>query len=176
MPVTIKDVEVIVTQPAGSRLVIVKVITSEPGLYGLGCATFTQRWNAVVTAIEKHLKPFVIGRDVSRIEEIYRMAMVHSYWRNGPVLNNAISGVDQALWDIKGKMANMPVYELLGGKCREAAATYTHADGATPQEVAENVQAYRGAGLSLCPHPDGRLWRQDRRLHQAGRRARRPLL
>ena len=70
MPVTIKDVEVIVTQPAGSRLVIVKVITSEPGLYGLGCATFTQRFHAVVAAIEKHLKPFVIGRDVSRIEEI----------------------------------------------------------------------------------------------------------
>ncbi len=145
-PVTIQDVKVITTQPAGARLVIVKVITSEPGLYGLGCATFTQRFHAVVTAIEKHLKPFLLGRDVSRIEEIYRMATVHSYWRNGPVLNNAISGVDQALWDIKGKVANMPVYDLLGGKCREAAAVYVHADGQTPQEVAENVQRFMEQG------------------------------
>ncbi len=145
-PVTIQDVQVITTQPAGSRLVIVKVITSEPGLYGLGCATFTQRFHAVVTAIEKHLKPFVIGRDVSRIEELYRMATVHSYWRNGPVLNNAISGIDQALWDIKGKLANMPVYELLGGKCREAAACYAHANGRSPAEVADNVRRHQEAG------------------------------
>ncbi|HHE72599.1 MAG TPA: starvation-sensing protein RspA [Chloroflexi bacterium] len=145
-PVTIKDVKVIVTQPVGSRLVIVKVITSEPGLYGLGCATFTQRFHAVVAAIEKHLKPFVLGRDVSRIEELWQMSMVHGYWRNGPVLNNAISGIDQALWDIKGKMAGMPVYDLLGGKCREAAAVYTHADGSTPEEVAENVQRFMEEG------------------------------
>lgn len=145
-PITIKDVKIIVTQPAGSRLVIVKVITSEPGLYGLGCATFTQRFHAVVAAIEKHLKPFVIGRDVSRIEELWQMSMVHGYWRNGPVLNNAISGIDQALWDIKGKIAGMPVYDLLGGKCREAAAVYTHADGRTPEEVAENVQRFMEEG------------------------------
>lgn len=146
MPVTIRDLDVIVTQPAGSRLIIVRLLTSEPGLYGLGCATFTQRFHAVVTALEKHLKPFLIGRDVSRIEEIYRMATVHSYWRNGPVLNNAISGVDQALWDIKGKMADMPVYDLLGGKCREAAATYVHANGQDAAEVVENVQRYREEG------------------------------
>jgi len=141
-PITIKDVQIILTQPEGSRLIIVKVITSEPGLYGLGCATFTQRFHAVHAALEKHLIPFAIGRDVSRIEEFYRMATVHSYWRNGPVLNNAISGIDQALWDIKGKLANMPVYELLGGKCREAAAVYGHADGRSPQEVVDNVRKY----------------------------------
>ena len=69
--VTIKDIKVITTQPAESRLVIVKVTTSEPGLYGLGCATFTQRFHAVVAAIEKHMAPFLIGRDVDRIEEIF---------------------------------------------------------------------------------------------------------
>ncbi|MBX3012605.1 MAG: bifunctional D-altronate/D-mannonate dehydratase [Caldilineaceae bacterium] len=145
-PITIKDIKVITTQPTSQRLVIVKVITSEPGLYGLGCATFTQRYAAVVAALEKHLIPFAIGRDVSRIEEFYRMATVHSYWRNGPVLNNAISGIDQALWDIKGKLANMPVYELLGGKCREAAACYAHADGREPKEIEESVRKYMEQG------------------------------
>ena len=144
--VTIKDVQVIMTQPAGSRLIIVKLITSEPGLYGVGCATFTQRFNAVHTAIERHLKPFLIGRDVDRIEEIYQMSAVHSYWRNGPVLNNAISGVDQALWDIKGKRAGMPVYQLLGGKCREAAACYAHAGGSTKEEIVESIQKYQEEG------------------------------
>ena len=144
--VTIKDVQTITTQPAGSRLVIVKIITSEPGLYGLGCATFTQRFHTVVTAMEKHLKPFLIGRDVSRIEEIWQMGMVHSYWRNGPVLSNAISGADQALWDIKGKQAGMPVYELLGGKCREAAAVYGHAGGSSPEAVADSVRQFMENG------------------------------
>ena len=145
-PVTIRDIKVIATQPERSHLIVVKVITSEPGLYGLGCATFTQRQHAVIAAIEKHITPFMLGRDVSRIEETWRMAMVHGYWRNGPVLNNAISGVDMALWDIKGKQAGMPVYQLLGGKCREAAAVYAHADGRDPQEVEENVRKFIAEG------------------------------
>lgn len=167
--VVIEDVKVIATQPAGSRLVIVKIITSQPGLYGLGCATFTQRFHAVVTAIEKHLKPFLIGRDVSRIEEIWQMSMVNSYWRNGPVLSNAVSGVDQALWDIKGKQASMPVYQLLGGKCREGAAVYGHAGGGTPEQIADSVRQFMekgyhyirvqaggyGGAASELPKPEG---------------------
>ncbi len=144
--ITIRDVQIILTQPLGQRLAVVKIVTSEPGLYGLGCATFTQRFHGVQAALEHHLKPFLIGRDVSQIEDIWQMSMVNGYWRNGPVLNNAISGVDIALWDIKGKLANMPVYQLLGGKCREAAALYTHADGHDPQEVIDNAQQFIDEG------------------------------
>jgi mannonate dehydratase len=152
--IRIRDIKTILTQPGRSRLVIVKVLTTEPGLYGLGCATFTQRVFAVQAAIERHLKPFLIGRDVDCIEEIWQMAMVHGYWRNGPVLNNAISGIDQALWDIKGKCAGMPLYQLLGGKSRQAAAVYTHADGRDPQEVEFNVcklveQGYRYVRIQM---------------------------
>ena len=145
-PVTIDDIQIILTQPGRARLAVVKVITSEPGLYGVGCATFTQRIHAVAAALEQHLKPFLLGRDVARIEEIWQMSMVHGYWRNGPVLNNAISGVDQALWDIKGKRAGMPVHDLLGGKCREGAHVYVHADGSSPDEVAARVGEYVADG------------------------------
>ena len=147
-PITIQDVKTffVQTNGAGMRFIVVKLLTSEPGLYGLGCATFTQRYHAVQAALEYHVKPFVLGKDVSRIEELFQMNMVQSYWRNGPVLNNAISGIDQALWDIKGKMANMPVYDLLGGKCREAAAVYAHADGRDPQEVLDNVHKFQEQG------------------------------
>jgi len=139
--VTIRDVEIILTSPGRVGLGIVKVTTSEPGLYGLGCATFTQRLFAVQAMLERHLKPFLVGRDVDRVEEIWQMSMVNGYWRNGPVINNAISGVDQALWDIKGKRAGMPVYQLLGGKTREAAAVYVHANGRNPEEVADSASA-----------------------------------
>src|SRR5947208_9052335 len=125
----IKDVSVITTAPAGVRLTVVKIQTDQDGLYGYGCATFTQRADLVGAAVERYLKPFLIGRPTDGIEDLWQAMYNSSYWRNGPVLNNAISGVDQALWDIKGRLAGMPVYELLGGKCRRGAMIYSHASG-----------------------------------------------
>ena len=90
MPVTIEKIRCIQTAPAGIRLVIVKVETSQPGLYGLGCATFTQRPLAVVEAVSQYLDPFLHGRDIDQITDINQAANMSSYWRNGPVLNNAL--------------------------------------------------------------------------------------
>lgn len=148
MPVVkIKSVKAIATAPEGINLIVVKVETTEPGLYGLGCATFTQRAMAVVTAINSYLNDFCLGKDVDNIEDMWQSCYVSSYWRNGPVLNNALSGLDQALWDIKGKRAKMPVYQLLGGKSRFAVDCYAHAGGTTPEAVAEDVQKYISQGF-----------------------------
>ena len=139
MTVTIRDIQIILTQPNLSPRVIVKVITSEPGLIGLGCASCSRQVYAVKSVIENRLKPLVVGKDVSRIEELWQLMTFNGYWRNGPVLNNAISGIDMALWDIKGKMANMPLYQLFGGKVREGAHVYVHADGPSTESVIENM-------------------------------------
>jgi mannonate dehydratase len=139
-PVKITKVRAIKTAPQRARLVVVKVETSEPGLYGLGCATFNQRPLTVVTAIEEYLDPFARGRDVDQIEDIWQNAYTSSYWRNGPVLNNALSGLDMALWDIKGKRANMPVYQLIGGKSRFAVDCYTHCSGRDLKELEASVK------------------------------------
>lgn len=143
----IKNIKVIFTEPDNIRLVIVKIETSEPGLYGIGCATFTQRPTPVKAAIEDYLAPFLEGKSVKDIEDIWASSYVSSYWRNGPVLNNALSGIDQALWDIKGKMANMPVYDLLGGRSREAAPVYVHASGNTNEEVGDKMEDFMKKGF-----------------------------
>lgn len=143
----IRDVSVVTTQPAGVRLVVVKIQTDQDGLYGYGCATFTQRADLVVPAVEKYLKPLIVGRPVDGIEDLWLAMYNSSYWRNGPVLNNAISGVDQALWDIKGRQANMPVYDLVGGKCRRAAMIYSHASGREIPETLENARKLMAQGI-----------------------------
>ncbi len=146
MATAIRDIRTIATQPAGARLIVVRVETTEPGLYGVGCATFTQRHLPVISAVKDHLKPLLVGQDVSRIEDIFHTMMVNGYWRNGPVLNNAISGIDMALWDIKGKVAGMPVHDLLGGACRGGAQVYVHANGDSPEDVLDSVQRCIGDG------------------------------
>ncbi len=143
----ISDVRAIATAPEGLRLVVVKVTTDQDGLHGYGCATFTQRADLVPPAVERYLKPFLVGKPADRIEDTWQVLYASSYWKNGPVLNNAISGVDMALWDIKGRQAGMPVYQLLGGKAREAADCYAHASGAEIPEVLDNARSLLARGF-----------------------------
>ena len=143
----ITGVRAIVTAPEGVNLVVVRVDTNTAGLYGLGCATFHQRFAAVVAAVDDHLAPLVAGRHPADITDIARMLAFSGYWREGPVLNAALSGVDMALWDIAGKRAGMPVHELLGGRVRTAAPVYLHANGGTVEAAVEDAARYVAAGF-----------------------------
>ena len=162
MAPTIRDIKVICTAPEGINLVVVKVETSEPGLYGLGCATFAYRHLTVQHLIETYLRPLLIGKDVRNISDLWQLMHQNAYWRCGPIVNNAISGVDMALWDIKGKMANMPVYDLFGGKMRAGVPVYRHVDGANVDEICENIEKYRSIGVKhircQCGGYGWRLW------------------
>ena len=147
-PLKITNVKAILTCPDNIRtIVVVKVETSEPGLYGVGCSTGSLRPYAVKSAVDDYLNPFAKGKDPDNIEDLWQTAFVSSYWRNGPILNSALSGMDQALWDIKAKRAGMPLYQLLGGKCRFAVDCYTHANGRTLEELEERVRAAMNEGF-----------------------------
>ena len=148
MVTLISDVKVILTAPEGINLVVVKVETNQPGLHGLGCATFAYRHLVVQCLVEEYLKPLLVGRDVSAIEELWQLMHQNAYWRHGPIENSAISGVDMALWDIKGKMAGMPLYQLFGGKVREGVPVYRHADGRDLSELCDNIAKYQAQGIT----------------------------
>jgi len=160
-PLTVKDAKVITTSAGGGyRWIFLKIITSEPGLYGIGSANNHYQTQAVIAALEKHLIPFLIGQDVSRIEDLWQTAHLRTYWRNGIVNNNVLSAMDMALWDIKGKRAGMPVYELLGGRARDAVPCYDHAGGNTKEAAAESVQksveaGYRHIRVQFGPYGGG---------------------
>ncbi len=145
--VRISGVRTVVTAPEGIALVVVRVDTNVDGLYGLGCATFTQRWHAVVAFVEQHLERLVVGRYPGDIADLVRLARFSAYWREGPVSNNAISGLDMALWDIAGKRSGMPVHELIGGKVRAAADTYLHASGGGVEATLDHADELRERGL-----------------------------
>ncbi len=141
----IVDARVIVTCP-GRNYVLYKIFTDE-GVYGVGDGTLNGRELAVAELLEKHITPLLIGRDPDNIEDIWQMLYRGAYWRGGPVQNSALAAVDFALWDIKGKVCNKPVYSLLGGKTRKGALCYTHCAGKDQLEVEDNARQALAAGF-----------------------------
>ena len=144
----ITEVRVIVTCPT-RNYVVVKIMTDEPGLYGVGDATLNGRELAVASALTEHIAPLLIGRDPDRIEDTWQYLFRGTYWRGGPVLMSALAGIDMALWDIKGKRANMPLYSLLGGKTRDGALCYTHAGGQDVVAVEDSVREKMARGFQV---------------------------
>ena len=140
----ITEVRVIITSP-GRNFVSLKICTDQ-GLYGVGDATLNGRELAVSAYLKDHIVPMLVGRDPHQIEDIWQFLYRGAYWRKGPVTMTAISAVDIALWDIKAKAANMPLYQLLGGKSRSGVMVYGHANGDSIEETVEEVGKYLDAG------------------------------
>ena len=133
----ITDAYVIVCSP-GRNFVTLKIVTDE-GIYGIGDATLNGREKTVVSYLEDYLVPALIGKDPARIEDIWQYIYRGAYWRRGPVGMTALAAVDMALWDIKGKVAGLPLYQLLGGRSRDRIMTYTHANGSDLASTLEAV-------------------------------------
>jgi mannonate dehydratase len=144
---------VIVTSP-GRNFVTLKVETDH-GLHGIGDATLNGRELAVVSYLQDHVIPLLIGKDPQRIEDIWQYLYRGAYWRRGPVTMRAIAAVDVALWDIKAKMAGMPLYDLLGGKSRDGIMIYGHANGADLEETVEAVGRYIDMGYKAIRAQSG---------------------
>jgi mannonate dehydratase len=140
----ITEARVIVTSP-GRNFVTLKILTDE-GVYGIGDATLNGREQAVVAYLQEHVVPLLIGRDPHRIEDTWQYLYRGAYWRRGPVTMAAIGAVDVALWDIKAKAADLPLYELLGGRSRDGVLVYGHANGRDIDETADEVARYLDMG------------------------------
>lgn len=140
----ITDARAIVTCP-GRNFVTLR-IEVEGDIHGIGDATLNGRELAVASYLTDHIVPLLIGRDAHRIEDIWQYLYRGAYWRRGPVTMSAIAAVDMALWDIKGKIAGLPVYQLLGGACRDGCMVYGHANGTTIEETIEAAREYLRLG------------------------------
>jgi mannonate dehydratase len=149
----ITDAKVIVCSP-GRNFVTLKV-TTEDGVHGLGDATLNGRELAVASYLTDHVIPLLIGRDARRIEDTWHYLYKGAYWRRGPVTMASISAVDTALWDIKGKALNVPVYQLLGGACREAVLVYGHASGKDIEDTVLAVAEYANLGYKAIRAQSG---------------------
>lgn len=140
----IVDAKVIVTCP-GRNFVTVK-ITTDQGVHGIGDATLNGREKSVVSYLEDYLLPMLIGRDPQQIEDIWQYFYRGVYWRRGPIGMTAIAGIDVALWDIKAKLANMPLYQLLGGRSRDRILVYSHANGKDLDSTLDAVRKAKEKG------------------------------
>src|ERR1043166_8443155 len=140
----ITEAKVIVCSP-GRNFVTLKVST-EDGIYGLGDATLNGRELAVASYLTDHVIPLLVGRDARRIEDTWQYLYKGAYWRRGPVTMTAIAAVDTALWDIKGKVAGLPVYQLLGGRARDGGLVYSHASGEDVPALLDDVARFRDLG------------------------------
>ncbi|QAY72297.1 D-galactonate dehydratase family protein [Agromyces protaetiae] len=138
MSTLIRSVEVLVSSP--SRNFVTLRITTEDGVVGLGDATLNGRELAVASYLRDHLAPLLVGRDAHLIEDTWQFLYRGAYWRRGPVTMTAIAAVDVALWDIKAKLANMPLYQLLGGASRTGALVYAHAAGGDIPSLFDSVR------------------------------------
>ncbi|MFS0702753.1 D-mannonate dehydratase ManD [Cellulomonas sp. 179-A 4D5 NHS] len=141
---TIERAEVFVAGP-GRNFVTLRITTSD-GVTGLGDATLNGRELAVASYLRDHVVPLLIGRDPARIEDMWQYLYRGPYWRRGPVTMTSIAAVDTALWDIKGKVAGLPVYQLLGGRSRDSVMVYGHASGADTAELLDDVVRFRELG------------------------------
>ena len=129
-------------------------IETDQGIFGIGCGTLNTRTTAVAAVLES-IEPVIINQDPFRIEHIWQDIFRGTFWRGGPVLLSALSAVDMALWDIKGKALNTPVYNLLGGRCRDKIRMYIHCGGATPDALCRNAERAIADGytaIRICPH------------------------
>lgn len=149
----IVDAKIIVCCP-GRNFVTLKLVT-EDGIHGLGDATLNGRELAVAGYLTEHVLPLLIGRDSRRIEDIWHYLYKGAYWRRGPVTMTAIAAVDTALWDIKAKSLNTPLYQLLGGASREAALVYGHASGTDIEETVQAVAHYIQLGYKAVRAQSG---------------------
>jgi mannonate dehydratase len=149
----IVDAKVIVCCP-GRNFVTLKVVT-EDGVYGLGDATLNGREQAVAAYLTEHVVPCLIGRDARRIEDLWQYLYKGAYWRGGPVTMTAIAAVDTALWDIKGKVLDAPLYDLLGGRSRDAVLVYGHANGKDLEDTVVSVGRYLEQGYKAVRAQSG---------------------
>ena len=149
----IVDAKVIVCCPR-RNFVTLKLI-GEDGIYGLGDATLNGRELAVASYLADHVVPLLIGRDARRIEDIWQYLYKGAYWRRGPVTMSAIAAVDTALWDMKAKSLNTPLYQLLGGASRDHVMVYGHASGADIEDTVRAVAHYVGLGYKAIRAQSG---------------------
>jgi len=134
----IESVDVVVTSPG--RNFVTLVLTTSDGVVGLGDATLNGRELAVASYLRDHVAPLLVGREAHNIEDTWQYLYRGAYWRRGPVTMAAIAAVDMALWDIKGKVVGLPVYQLLGGRSRRGALAYAHASGTTLEALFRSIR------------------------------------